>query len=108
MSSTVGYGIEVSGTYNGEEVTFGDWEEDISDLFPKLTVVRSRAEYGDEERIFLFVKSTVVEAGVKGTAAPLTFAPAKDNAVLHEVISSSGITVASPEGWYLVDYYVYS
>ena len=108
MSSTVGYGVEVSGTYNGEEVTFGDWEEEINDLFPELTVVRSRAEYGDEERIFLFVKSTVVESGRDNTAAPLVFAPVKNTSVLHEVISSSGITVANPEGWYLVDYYVYS
>lgn len=110
MSSTVGYGVEVSGEFFGEAVTGGDFEMLVDEKFPFLQVVQSRAEYGDEVRTFLFIKSSIVKAGGKGTAAALSLiAPAHPHpSNMQVIIIQSQVTVISPEGWYLVDYYVYS
>ena len=114
MSSTVGYGIEIKGEIFSEPVEEGDWEFDLAKDFPEFAIARSRAEYGDEELVFVLLKSTVVEAGKSyssqedgRTATSFTPVTPEDNP-FENFINASGVTVARPAGWHLVDYYVYS
>ena len=108
MSSTVGYGIEVEGEAFGAPVVHGEFDMEVDERYPSLTVVRSRAEYGDESRIFVFVAASVTEAGSDhGTAARLqTGMPDEDP--FEDFVNESGVTVIDSSAWYLVDYYVYS
>ena len=111
MSSTVGYGVEVSGSFFDEEVSGGEFEMLVDEEFPLLKVVASRAEYGDEVRTFLLFKSSIVKAGRESTAAEISVAiPAIQTSLVsfRETLEQSGVTIVSEEGWYLVDYYVYS
>jgi hypothetical protein len=108
MSSKVGYGVEVSGSFFDEEVSSGEFEMLVDEKFPLLQVVASRAEYGDEVRTFLFVKSSIVKAGRESTAAAISAAIPASLIDFREAVAQSGVTAVNPEGWYLVDYYVYS
>lgn len=111
MSSTVGYGIEVAGTAFGEPVSTGDFELIVKEKYPILTVTRSRAEYGDEERVFVFIARTVREAGKDNTAITIDASPAstaEERIELHSFILDSEVIVKSRLNWYLVDYYTYS
>jgi hypothetical protein len=111
MSSTVGYGIEITGTAFGKPVEQGEFELLVGEKYPTLTVTRSRAEYGDKERIFVFITRTVREAGKDNTAIVIDASPAstiEERVELLGFIQYSEVTVKSRLNWYLVDYYVYS
>ena len=108
MSSTVGYGVEVAGSFYDEEIEGGEFEMLIDANFPFLKAVTSRAEYGDEARTFIFVKDSIAKAGGESTAIAFSTAIPTILATLRETLTSSGVTIVSEEGWYLVDYYVYS
>jgi len=109
MSSTVGFGVEVTGEIYNQPVNMGDFEQDVYNKFPFLTVVRSRAEYGDEEKVFIFIGSTIVTAGDNETSAEINFTtPEKEDIqTLQRFLAEAG-AIYSKFGWYLVDYYVYS
>jgi hypothetical protein len=102
MSSTVGYGVELD-----TKIFDGDAIWDIESSQPNLHVSTSSAEYGDEERSFLFVKTSVTTAGSSdNTAAFLPFLPI-DTTELDAFIAEHEGILGEP-GWFLVDYYVYS
>ena len=104
MSSTIGYGFEVKP--QKDEFGYGDWEEEVTEKFPFLKVVTSRAEYGDEERVFLLIKESITEAGKDSTAAK--FNPIKHSTEDLAHASQDALVDVTDEGWFLVDYYVYS
>ena len=106
MSSTVGYGVEVTGEAFGEPIEHGDWEFD----FPAgLTIVRSRGEYSsEEEKVYILISNTITEAGSghpTGTSIKFT---EPDETALTKYVKDSGVTVIGTSGWVLADYYVYS
>ncbi len=106
MSSTVGYGVEVTGKAFGEPVENGDWELNLP---VELTVARSRGEYSyEEEKVYLLISDTITEAGRgQGTGTIIKFME-PDETVLNKYVTASGVTVVGSPNWFLVDYYVYS
>lgn len=109
MSSTVGYGIKIV-PVGDTELLSGDIEELILTSHPEMTVVFSRAEYGDENDMFIFLAETVTEAGKSDevVTAPLNF-HTPDASPFEAVFSDSDPYKPVGElGWYLVDYYEFS
>jgi hypothetical protein len=103
MSSTVGYGVEVD-----PQKFDGDDQYQLELEQPNLQVVVSRAEYGDEERVFVMEKSTVQEVGKSsGTATRLVFRLPGGTDNLDVFVSAHEDTIIDQPNWFLVDYYVY-
>lgn len=105
MSSTVGYGVEI--TKDNKDY----WEgEQLAETLG-LTIVTSRAEYGDEERVFLLDASSIMTAGKQDNTASALILNVPEN--VQDKVNSffeevNGIRAVSPLSWWLVDYYVYS
>lgn len=105
MSSTVGYGVEI--TKDNQDY----WEGEQLAATLGLVITTSRHEYGTEERVFLLDENSIVTAGKeRNTASALVFSTPVDteekiNKFFEEM---EGIRAISPLSWWLVDYYLYS
>lgn len=105
MSSTVGFGVELARTED-----FGDVEYKLSEkLRGEFIVTSSFPEYGDEERSFLLLSSTVVKAGDDETACAFSpIIPADAVERIEAVVSNNNIQSVGELSWFLVDYYTFS
>lgn len=105
MSSTVGFGVEL---VRGEN--FGDMEWELGEkLKGEFIITSSFPEYGDEERSFLLLSSTVVKAGGETTAQAFSpILPADAVERIEAVVAANSIQVVGKPAWFLVDYYTFS
>lgn len=105
MSSTVGYGVEIS----KEDGDYWEGEQVAAKL--GLEIVTSRAEYGDEERVFLLDGDSIMTAGKEdNTALALTITvPVNIQEKIDRFFKETdNLKATSALSWWLVDYYVYS
>jgi hypothetical protein len=104
VSAIVGYGVEIDNNILNEDTL---WDELYENKDVNLEIKNSRAEYGDEQRYFLFIKSSIITAGERNnTVSPLTF-PRLDSSELETFIKNHEGVISEP-GWFLLDYYIYS
>lgn len=107
MSATVGYGVELTGSVLGYPLENGDWEDEISGIYPELTVVRSFPEYSHEkERAFVLLTESLVKVGGSAMAAT-DFNPTPQSTETLDRFIAETNTPATSASWFLVDRYLY-